>query len=403
MKHHLSDKPILFCVILTITLALLGPCRAVNARERLAVEALMLNTVSQDIVSHMLPIIFTGMSSEGAHGVSLSLVDAIYCGGKERDGTATFRGILYPGEFVHHTVLPGLRAEDCGGSPSTVLKRVIGNGRTPHWIGLVELKVQWTPWQIEFIPIKLHGLAKSQHPKISFELPATATRFYQTSPMNLAVGDGKILPMHFALGVADNGFVVNGLVVETAPVQYVPKFLGKITEQLPPDTNAIVAIPHAVANTIFTQYLAGETYAIQLTHSGPTLTAKNPSISGSRDRYRTTSLLGLREYPDAFTADAEWTGPDPHLTRLSLTPRRMACGSDVVCQIKKSGLDTLGSSFTHLLTAQYKDIPLRSLLLQDLFSVKVNEKDIRVHVEVLRAEANGTELILYTKLTLKTS
>lgn len=399
---HLCDKPIFFCVALTTTLALLDPCSTVNARERLAVEALMLNTVSQDIVSHMLPIIFMGKSSEGTHGVSLSLVDAIYCGGKERDGTATFFGILYPGEFLHHTVLPGLRTEDCGGSPSTVLNRVIGHGHAPNWIGLVELQVRWTPWQIEFIPVKLHGLAKSQHPKVSFELPGTATRLYQTSPMNLAVGDGKILPMHFALGAAHNGFVVNGLVAETPPGQYVPKFLGKLTEQLPPGTNAIVAVPHKVANTIFTQYLAEETYAIQLTHSGPTLTAKKPSISGSRDRYRTTSLLGLREYPDAFTVDAEWTGQDLHLTRLSLTPRRMACGSDVVCQIKKSGLDTLGSSFTRLLTAQYKDTPLRSLLLQDLFSVKVNDKDIRVHAEVLRAEANVTDLILYAKLTLKT-
>ncbi len=399
---HLSGESIVFCVVLTITLALLGPCRVVDARARLAIEAMMFDSVSQDVVSHMLPILFTGMSSEGTHGVPLSLVDTIYCGSKERDGTAKFLGILYPGEFTNHRVAPGLREEDCSGSPSTILKRVIVNGHTPQWIGLVELKVKWTPWQVEFIPIKLHGLAKSQHPKVSFDLPRAATRLYQTSPMNLGVGDGKAVPVHFALGVDGNAFVLNGLVVETPPVQYVPRFLGKITEKLPPGTNAIVAIPHAVANTIFTQYLAGETYAIQLTQSAPTLTVKNPSIGGSRDKYRTTSLLGLREYPDAFTADVEWTGPDLHLTRLSLTPRHTACGSDVVCQIKKSGLDTLGSSLTHLLTAQYKDIPLRSLLLQDLFSIKLNEKDIQVHAEVLRAEATETDLILYAKLTLKT-
>jgi hypothetical protein len=399
---HLSGKPILFCVVLTIMPALLGPCRAVDARERLAIEAMMFDTFSQDVVSHMLPIIFTGRSSEGTHGVSLSMVDTVYCGGKERDGTAKFLGILYPGEFTNHRVVPGLREEDCSGFPSTILKRVLVNGHTPQWIGLVELKVQWTPWQVEFIPIKLHGLAKSQHPKVNFDLPRAATRLYQTSPMNLAVGNGKAVPVHFALGVAGNAFVLNGLVVETPPVQYVPRFLGKITEKLPLGTNAIVAIPHAVANTIFTQYLAEETYAIQLTHSAPTLAVKNPSISGSRDRYRTTSLLGLREHPDAFTAEVEWTGPDLHLTRLSLTARHKACGSDVVCQIKQSALDTLGSSLTHLLIAQYKDTPLRSLLLQDIFSVKLNEKDIRVHAEVLRAEATVTDLILYAKLTLKT-
>ena len=399
---YLFGKPILFCVGLTLTLALGGPCRAVDARERLAIEAMMLNAFSQDLVAHMLPIVFTGTSSEGTHGVSLSLVDTMYCASKDRDGTATFLGIVYPGELTTHRVTSGLREDDCSGPPSTTLKRVIVNGHTPQWIGLVELQVKWTPWQVEFIPVKLHGLARSQHPKVRFDLPRAATRLYQTSPMSLGVGDGKAVPVHFALGVAGDVFVLNGLVVDTPPLQYVPRFLGKVTEKLPLGTNAIVAIPHAVANTIFTQYLAGETYPIQVTPSAPTLAVKNPSISGGRDRYRTTSLLGLWEHPETFTADVEWTGPDLHFTRLSLTARHTVCGSDVVCQIKNSGLDTLGNSLTHLLTAQYKDTPLRTLLLQDIFSIKLNEKDIRVHTQVLRAESTVTDLILYTKLTLKT-
>ena len=398
----LSRKSIVFYVGLTITLVLLGPCRPVDAQERFAIEAMMFDSVSQDLVSHMLPIIFTGMSSEGTEGISLSLVEAIHCGSQDRDGSAKFLGILYPGESTDHGVAPGLRAEDCSALPSTILNRIIVNGRTPHWIGLVELKVQWTPWQVEFIPIKLHGLAKSQHPKVGFHLPRDATRLYQTAPMNLVVGKGKAVPVHFALGVARNAFIVNGVVVESPPEQYVPRFAGKVAQTLPSGTNAIVAIPHTVANTIFTQYLAGETYAIQILQSAPTLAVKNPSITAGRDRYRTTSLMGLREYPDAFSAEAEWTGTDLHLTRLSLKARHKPCGSDVVCQIQKSGLDTLASSLTRLLTAQYKDIPLRSLILQDVFSIKLNERDVRVHAEVLRAEATDTDLILYSKLTLKT-
>lgn len=399
---HLSDKLMLCGVVLTVTVALCGSCRAAETRERLAIEAMMFPAFSQDVVSHMLPIIFTGTSSEATHGVSLSLVDTVYCSSTEREGTAKFVGILYPGKFPSHRSASGLREDDCRASPSTILKRLLANGHTPQWIGLVELEVKWTPWHVEFIPIKLHGLAKSQHPKVSFDLPRAAARLYQTSPMNLGVADGKAVPVHFALGVASNAFVLNGLVVDNPPVQYVPRFSGQITKNPPPGTNAIVAIPHAVANTIFNRYLAEETYVIRLTPSAPTLIVKNPSINASRDRYRTTSLLGLREYPDAFTADVEWMGPDLRLTRLSLTARRTVCGSDVVCQIKQSGLDTLGTSLTHLLTAQYKNTPLRSLLLQDMFSVKLNENDIRVHADVLRAEATVTDLLLYTKLTLKT-
>jgi hypothetical protein len=389
-------------MVLTITLALLSPCRGVDARERSAIEAVMFHTFAQDLVSHMLPIVFTGMSSEGSQAASLSLVDTMYCAGKETDGTAKFIGILYPGEVTNDRVTPGLGEDDCNGVPATILKRVIANGQSPQWIGLVDLKVRWTPWQVEFIPIKLHGLSKSQHPKISFDLPRGASRLYQTSPMNLAVGDGRAVPVHVALGVISNAFVLNGLVMETPPVQYVPRFLANMTDKQPPGTNAIIAIPHTVANTIFAQYLAGETYAIHLTQSAPTLAVKNPSITGSRDKYRATSLLGLREYSDAFTAEVEWTGQDLHLNRVFLTPRHTPCGSDVMCQIKKSGLDALGNSLTHVLTAQYKNTPLRSLLLQDTFSVKLNEKNIRVHADVRRAEATGTDLILYMKLTLET-
>lgn len=401
MKHR-SGISIGFWTGLAITLALLVSCRFADARERLAIEAMMFDSVSQDVVTHMLPIVFTGTSSEGTHGMSLSLVDVVYCGSRERDGSAKFLGILYPGEVSRHGASPGLRGEDCRAVPATILKRVIVKGRTPQWIGLVELKVQWTPWQVEFIPVKLHGLAKSQHPKVGFQLPRDATRLYHTAPMNLVMGNGKAVPVHFALGVAGNAFIVNGLVVETAPDQYVPTFAGKVTETLPSGTNAILAVPHTVANAIFSRYLAGETYLIQFSPPAPALAARSPSITASRDTYRTSSLLGLKEHPDAFTAEAEWTGSDLHLTRFSLRARHKPCGSDVVCQIKRSGLDTLATYLTSLLAAQYKDAPLRSLLLQDVFSIKLNERDVRVHAEVLRAEATDTDLILYSKLTLKT-
>jgi hypothetical protein len=72
----------------------------------------------------------------------------------------------------------------------------------------------------------------------------------------------------------------------------------------------------------------------------------------------------------------------------------------MVCEVKKAGLDALATSLTRVLSAQYKDIPLRSVLLQDVMSVKLNEKDVRVRAEVLQAKSTATDLILYTKLTL---
>jgi hypothetical protein len=139
---------------------------------------------------------------------------------------------------------------------------------------------------------------------------------------------------------------------------------------------------------------------IQLIPSAPALMVKNPVMTGSWNKYLTRSLLGLKEYPDAFNMEAEWAGDDLRLGRLSLTPRHTACGSGMVCEVKKAGLDALATSLTRVLSAQYKDIPLRSVLLQDVMSVKLNEKDVRVRAEVLQAKSTATDLILYTKLTL---
>lgn len=396
---RVSGGSIPFSLSLGLIVVLLAPCTLAADRERLAIEAMVFHSFANDLVALMLPIVFTGVSSEAKSDISLSLVDTVYCKTEDRGGAAKFLGILYPGESAGRRIAPTLRADDCNGSAPTILKRLIASPDSPHWIGLVELDVRWTPWQVQFVPSKLQALAKSPHPKVGVHLSRDATRVYPTS-FKIPAENGKVVPVHFALGMAGNAFLLNGLVVETPPVQYMPTFTEKVPEKLPSGANAMIAIPHAVANTILTQYLAGEPYVIQLVPSAPALTVKNPVVAGSRHRYVTTSMLGLKEYPDAFNLETEWTGNDLRLGRLSLTPRATACGSGMVCDVKRAGLDALARSLTGILRAQYKDIPLRSVLLQDVISVKLDDKDVRVRAEVLQAESTATDLVLYAKLTL---
>jgi hypothetical protein len=362
-------------------------------------EAMVFHPFSKDIVALMLPIIFTGVSSEAQSDLSLSLVDTVHCRTEDRGDIAKFLGILYPGTSAGRRIASVLQEEDCHGSAPTILKRLIANPDTPHWIGLVELDVKWIPWQVQFTPTKFQGLAKTQHPKFEVHLSHDATRVYPTS-FKIPTENGKLIPVHFALGLAGKAFVLNGLVVETPPAHYSPTFTEKVREKLPSGTNAMIAIPHTVANTVVTQYLAGEAYVIPLTPSAPPLMVKNPVMTGSRNKYVTTSVLGLKQYPDAFNLETEWTGDDLRLSKLSLTPRPTACGSGMVCDVKRAGLEALATSLTGLLRAQYKDMPLRSLILQDVMSVKLNDKDVRVRAEVLQAESTAADLILYTKLTL---
>ena len=385
-------------VLLLVLSVLCAPYTLAADRERSAIEAMVFHPLAHDLVALMLPIIFTGITSEGNSALSLSLVDAVYCGTDDRGSAAKFLGILYPGESQGRRIPPVLRAEDCHGPPSTILKRLIAHADT-HWIGVVEVDVKWTPWQVQFTPTKLQALAKSPHPKVGVRLSYDTSRVYPTS-FTIPVEKGRLLPVHLALGMAGNALVFNGVVGETPPSHYSPAFTNKVPEKLPSGANAMIVIPHTVANTVLAQYFAGEAYVIPLLQSAPALTVKNPVIAGSPHKYLTTSLLGLNEYPDAFNLETEWIGDDLRLGRLSLTPRPTACGSGVICDVKRAGLEALATSLTRLLGAQYKDIPLRSVILQDVMSVKLNGRDVRVHAEVLWAEATATDLVLYTKLTL---
>ena len=389
----------LHLVLLSILSVLFVPCTLAADRERTAIEAMMFHPFVHDLVALMLPIMFTGISSEGNTSLSLSIVDTVYCGTEDRGGAAKFLGILHAAESQGRRIAPVLREEDCHGSPSALLKTLIANHDAPPWIGLVELNVKWTLWQVQFIPTKLQALTKSHHRHIDVRLPHDAIKTYPTS-FTIPAEHGTLIPVHFSLGLAGKAVVLNGLVTQTPPAHYTPTFTGKVPGTLPSGANAIIAIPHTVATRVVTQYLAGEAYVLPLTQSALAIAVKNPVMTGSQNTYVTTSLLGLREYPDAFNLDTQWTGEDLRLGQLSLTPRHPACGLDMVCEVKRAGLDALAASLTHLLRAQYKDIPLRSVILQDVMSVKVKDRDVRVRAQVLRAEATATDLILYTKVTL---
>ena len=397
LRHFIAFS--LGLVLLSVLSVVFPPCIVAADRERHAIEAVVFHPFSNDLVALMLPITFTGVGSEANASLSLSLIDTIHCRTKDRGRAAKFVGILYPGASAGARTPSALREEDCHSQAPTILKRLIAAPDTPYWIGLVELDVRWTPWQVHFTATKLQGLAKSQHPKVEVRLPHDATRVYPTS-FKIAAENGRLIPVHFAVAVADKALVVNGLVAETPPRHYTPTFTETIPDKLPLGVNAIIAIPHTAANTLMAEYLAGEAHVIPLMPSAPALTVKNPVMTGSRNKYVTRSVLGLKEYPDAFNLETEWTGDDLRLGRLSLTPRRTTCGSGMVCDVKRAGLEALATSLTGLLRAQYKDIPLRSVLLQDVLSVKLNDKDVRVRADVHHAESTATDLLLYTQLTL---
>ncbi|MGH7230505.1 MAG: hypothetical protein ACREJU_04000, partial [Nitrospiraceae bacterium] len=283
---------------------------------------------------------------------------------------------------------------------STIANRIITGPHTPAWIALVELEVRWKPWELELVPTRIHSMGKLQHPPPRVHLTRKPIRVYPTSGITLQAGHGKVVPLQLAVRLGDKAFMVEGFVADTPPARFTSALKERFNEgEMPAGTDAIVAIPHAIANKILNEYLAGQAYEIQLADFSPTLIVTNPAVRGSPNTYITTSVLGIKEYPEAFNVEMEWKGKDLQLARLSITPRRLPCASgELVCLGKKAGLDALATSFTRLLSAQYKDILLRSIGVQNVFPVKVDEKEAQVQVDVLRSESRGTELVLYADI-----
>lgn len=358
-----------------------------------AIEAKVLPPLVKHVVDLLTPVHFTGVG-EAEQDMPLTLVKVVSCGAGTRQ-TVKLLGVVFPGEKPA-LAEPILREEDCRVVPATILKRIIAQPDMPHWVGLMELNARWGPWEIELSSTKLHGLAKSAHPKIDVRVTPQVIRRDYTSFV-LPLSNGKTLPVNLAMGEAGNAMIINAL-IDDPPAVFTPRFQHPTAESLPTGTNAIVTIPHTGTSTVLGRYFRDETFVIPLLQSGPALTAKNPTIDGGRDRYVTTSVLGIREYPDAFNLELEWAGKDLRLVKLALTARRLACGTDVVCSMKRAGADALASSIGQLLKSQYNHSFLRSFILQDVLAIKVNNRQIKIHVEVLRAESSPTLLILYTKV-----
>jgi hypothetical protein len=83
---RLSNRSIPFSLSLWLILVLLAPCILAAERERPAIEAIVFHSFANDLVALMLPLVFTGVSSEAKSDIPLSLIDAVYCKTEDRGG-----------------------------------------------------------------------------------------------------------------------------------------------------------------------------------------------------------------------------------------------------------------------------------------------------------------------------
>ncbi|MGH7232396.1 MAG: hypothetical protein ACREJU_13715 [Nitrospiraceae bacterium] len=380
--------------------SLLGLCQTAGAAEIPTLKVWVSNTFANDIVYLMLPVQFAARTSvDGDKPVTL--VDNRYCGTPIGKGTANSLGVLYPGSSPVQNPVPLLQEEDCRLTPSAIAARILGAPEAPEWVAIAEMEFRWHPWQLDLMPVALHSFGKSGHPAPRIQLSKGPVKVYGTSGIRIQI-EKTTLPLHAAVHFGDQAVSVDALVAETPPGRVKPVTETRVHEQdIPPGTNAIVIIPHAVANTILTEYLDDQPYEIQLADVAPQLIVKNPTVTGSPDGYITRSVLGIREYPDAFDVEAEWEGPDLQLAKISINPRNVPCRSaELLCRGKKVGLDALAASLTQALSSHYQQTPLRSMGGQNVFPLRIGEKDAAIQVDVLRAESRDTDLVLYTEIKI---
>ena len=389
-----------FCRAFFLMCTLVGLCRIAEAVDQPALQVRISNTFSNDIVYLMLPVrVPARMSVDG--DTQLALVDNRYCGTPIGKGTANSLGVLYPGSWPSQEPMPVLQEEDCRLLPSAIAARILGAPEAPEWIAIAEMEFRWHPWQLELIPVAIQSFGKSGHPSPRVQLGKGPIKVYGTSDIRLHV-EQNALPLHAAVRLGDQAVSVDALVTERPPSRVMPVFGTRVHEhEIPPEANAVVIIPHTVANTILTKYLSDRPYEIQLGDIAPRLIVKHPSVAGSFQSYTTTSVLGIREYPDAFNVEAQWEGPDLQLSKISIDPRNTSCKSgELLCRGKKAGLEALAASLAQVLNTQYNQTPFRSMGSQAVFPLTIGEKDAAIQVEILKAESRDTDLVLYTEIKI---
>ncbi|HJU05060.1 MAG TPA: hypothetical protein VJ692_07880 [Nitrospiraceae bacterium] len=380
--------------------SLLGLCPIAWAAEPPTLTVWVSNTFSNDIVYLMLPMRFSMHTSSGGD-MPVTLVDNRYCGASREKRPGNSLGVLYPGSSPAQDPTPLLQEEDCRLDPSAIAARILGNAEAPEWIAIAEMQFHWHPWQLELLPVALHSYGKSGHPASRFQLGQRPVKIYGTSGIRIQI-EKTTVPMHAAVRFADQAVSVDALVAETPPAHIMPVPDTRVNEQeIPPGTNAIVIIPHTVANMILTEYLNEQPYEIQLADPVPRLIVTHPAVIGDTESYTTTSVLGIREYPDAFDVEVHWEGPDLQLAKLLINPRNVPCrSSELLCRGKKVGLEALAASLTQVLSSHYRQTPLRAMSSPNVFPIKIGEKDAAIQVDVLRAESRDTDLVLYTEIKI---
>jgi hypothetical protein len=380
------------------------PARADERDER--GEALLFGAAINRFVAKQLPVSFRirGERAAGIAPLEVTLSEARYCGAIDA-GHGRLLGVVRPTNEPSSgpPVLTGAR--DCQDKLDEVGHRLPAG---PDAAAVVELLVEWTPWQLRF---SLGNVAASGDGAAT--LGAALARAKASGPLttldtagiHLETGRGAALDLDLAVSFvkADDAILMTltpaGLAGDGKERR--PSFLDPAGA--PVGTDAVVGALFPLANRVVA--LFSQDGPLVLEAEGQAVEVRALQVSGGNGSLTVRGRATPRALRETIHLAIESTGADLKIAEVRAEPELEDCGASALaalgCRARNAARSAAVAAVASGMTARYRGQLLRVLLAPPPFSFEIGGRHLSLRLTPSRARSTAVGLSVYGRAELE--
>jgi hypothetical protein len=388
------------------TVAGAEPPRAGDPGER--AEALLLGGAINRFVAKQLPATFSirGDRDAGIGAQEVTLVDARYCGAKER-GQGRLIGVLRPaGEAP---ALPPLDGPDCRGKLEELARRLgsapnVGAGAGA--VAVVELLASWAPSELRVAIGDVATAGEGGRP-----LARTLTRAKaagplataDTSGLRLETERGSSLNLDVALSFLKGGDGVLATLTPACPgcapaAPRAPVIANPAGA--PADAEGIAAATLRFANRVVALYSSDGPLVLDVNRQDVEI--RGLQLSAGEVTLALNGRATSRQLSESARISIEASGQDLKLTEVRAEAETEDCsalsgGASMRCSVRNAARGPAASALGAAMTARYRGQLLRTLVVPPPFSFEIGGRRMTLRLTPTRASAGAGSLIVHAK------
>jgi len=378
--------------------------RAEGDAER--AEALVLGSALNRFVEKKLPADFEipGDSAAGSRSVSLTLVEARYCGGVDAGRGRLVGVVRLAGQEAPSSPTPPVL-----GGPRDCLDKIdeLAQRRAAPLAGalaVVEIFATWAPWQLK---LAIGNAATSGEKPESLAAALARAKVsgplatLDTSAIRLATERGASLNLDLALAFAKGSDVVTGTFTpagratgrETRPPLLDPT-------GAPAASDAMAGATFAFANRVVA--LFSQDGPLVLDAEGQTIEIRGLQLSGAANLVTLKGRATSRNLAESARLAIDATGSDLKVSEIHVEPELEDCtAGGLGCRVRNTARAAAASAAAAALTSRYRGQLLRTFLVPPPFSFDIGGQPFKLRLTPSRFRATAAGPVANGKADLE--